>query len=293
MKKIRFYQVIIFLFYVLFFVLLLKNSFSGLDPDFGWHLKMGEDISLLKEVNYENYYNFIFPATDNYWLNHEWLSDFLLYQGYSNFGYIFINIVFAFIIVFSIFLLNNFISKNISKEKRFLLLLLPLELIGLRASLPHLGIRVQELSVLFLVLLFIIIYKFEKDALNNKKKYWKILFFLIPFMCLWANLHAGFLLGISLLFFYFGVKLIEKIISNHPHCFIYKFLSSFLSFKNTLPIKKLKIFFIFSIMAATSTIINPYGLKLFELLFQYKNTSYLKLIMEWFPQYYFPFYIGK
>lgn len=289
MRKIKFHQVIILLFYALFFILLMKNSLSYLDPDLGWHLKMGEDISIQKRVNYENYYNFIFPESDNYWINHEWLSDFLIYNTYSKLNYIFLNIIFALIIVFSLFILNNFTIREIIPEKRFLLLLLPLESIALKASLPHLGIRIQELSVLFVILLFLIIYKFEKNCLNNKKYYWGILFFLIPLVWFWSNMHAGFLLGISLLFFYLGIKIVEKITYNYPDSYIYKFLSSFLSFEKTIPLKKLSKFFIFSFLVCLSTILNPYGLKLFSFLFQYKNTAYLKIISEWFPQHLYPF----
>jgi len=289
LKKTKFHQIIIFLFYLFFFVLLLKNSFSYLDPDLGWHLKMGEDISLSKKVNYINHYNFIFSETENYWLNHEWLSDFLLFQSYSQLGYIFINIFFSLIIIMAIFLLNNFITKNITKEKRFLSFLLPLELIAIKASLPHFGVRIQELSVLFLVLLLLILSHFEKQSVDNKKNYWKILLFLPFLICLWANLHAGFLLGVALLFFYFGIKLTEKFISQRPDSFVYKKLSYFLSFKNTASYKKLIVFFSFSIIATLSTLLNPYGLKLFDFLFQYKNTAYLKIISEWLPQYYFPF----
>lgn len=289
LKKIKFYQIIIFLFYLLFFALLLRNSFSYLDPDLGWHLKMGEDISIEKKVNYINHYNFIFSESENYWLNHEWLSDFLLFQSYSKLGYIFINIFFALIIILAIFLLNNFISKNISQEKKFLLFLLPLELIALKASLPHFGVRIQELSVLFIVLLFLLLFYFEKQSIKNKNNYWKILLFLPPLICLWANLHASFLLGIALLFFYFGVKLVEKFISSYPKSLIYKLLSSFLSFENIVSYKKLMVFFSFSMLAVASTLLNPYGLKLFDFLFQYKNTAYLKIISEWFPQHYYPF----
>lgn len=289
LKKIKFHQIIIFLFYLLFFALLLRNSFSYLDPDLGWHLKMGEDISIEKKVNYINHYNFVFSETDNYWLNHEWLSDFLMFQSYSKLGYIFINIFFALIIILTIFLLNNFITKTISREKRFLLFLLPLELIALKAALPHFGVRIQELSVLFLVILFLIIERFEKQSLNNNKSYWKVLLWLLPLICLWANLHAGFLLSIALLFFYFGVKLVEKFISSYPKSLIYKSLNSFLSFEKVLPYKKLMVFLSFSIIATISSLLNPYGLKLFDFLFQYKNTAYLKAISEWLPQYYFPF----
>lgn len=289
MKKIKYHQTIVFLFYALFFILLLRNSLSYLDPDLGWHLKMGEDISIYKKVNYENYYNFIFSNNDNYWINHEWLSDFLLFQGYSNFGYITVSIVFALVILLSIYLLNSFLIKNIITEKKFLLYLMPLELIGLIASLPHFGIRIQEISVLFVLLLFIILYNFEQNISNNKKFYWKNLVLLIPLIYLWSNLHAGFLLGISLLFFYFGIKVVEKIILKYQNFSVFKFFKSFFSFKTVLSCKNLAIMMAFSLISILTTTINPYGLKLFNFLFQYKNTAYLKNISEWLPQYSFPF----
>lgn len=289
MKNIKFANLLIFLFYTLIFCLLLRNSFSTLDPDLGWHLKMGQDIAISKQVNYENHYNYIFSETDNYWINHEWLSDFLLFQCYSNFGYIFLNIVFALIIVGALFILNKFIIKNVIKKKEFLFFLLPLEIIGVKACMPHFGVRIQELSVLFIILLFIIIYLFEKRSFEKKDKAWLILFFLIPLIYVWTNLHGGFLIGIFLLFFYLGIKLTEKIISQYPNSKIYKLLNSFLSFPKILSFKDLKTFFIFSLIATASSFLTPYGLKLFDFLFQYKNTAYFKLITEWLPQYLYPF----
>ncbi len=289
MKNIKFDNVLILLFYSLFFCILLRNSFSTLDPDLGWHLKMGQDISTSKQVNYKNNYNYIFSESDNYWINHEWLSDFLLFQGYSNFGYIFISIIFALIIVGALFILNKFIIKNIVQEKNFLFFLLPLEVLGIKACLPHFGVRIQELSVLFIILLFIIIYLFEKRAFEKKDKAWLILFFLIPLIYIWTNLHGGFLLGVFLLFFYFGIKLAEKIISQYPNSWIYKLLNSFLSFPKILSFKDLNIFLGFSLISAATTLFTPYGLKLFDFLFQYKNTAYFKLITEWLPQYLYPF----
>lgn len=289
MKSIKFINTLIFLFYSLFFFLLLRNSFSTLDPDLGWHLKMGQDILISKHVNYENNYNYIFSEPDNYWINHEWLSDFLLFQGYSNFGYIVINIIFALIIVVALLILNKFIIKNIVQKKEFLLFLLPLEILGVKACMPHFGVRIQELSVLFIILLFIIIYLFEKRSFEKKDKAWLILFFLVPLIYIWTNLHGGFLIGIFLLFFYLGIKLIEKIISQYQKSWLYKTLNSFLSFSNILSFKDLGIFFGFSIISAVSTLFTPYGLKLFDFLFQYKNTAYFKLITEWLPQYIYPF----
>lgn len=288
MKKIKFKNIIIIFFYLIFFLLLLENSFSYLDPDLGWHLKAGEEVHLNKTVPYENYYNYVFPVEENFWINHEWLSDYLLFLTYDNWGYIFINIFFALIIVLTLIILNNFVNKKILQDNRSIYILLIIEVLAIKAMLPHFGVRIQEISVLFLLLLLIIIFNFEKRALNKNSRYFLILLWLVPLFYLWANLHAGFLLGIFILFFYLGIKIAEKIIFNFKEKKLGKTLSSFFNLENNLSNKNLKIFFIFSLLAIASTTLTPYGLKLFDFLSSYKNNAYLKMISEWLPQYYWP-----
>ncbi len=288
MKRIKFKNIIIIFFYLIFFLLLLKSSFSYLDPDLGWHLKAGEEAHLNKAVPYENYYNYVFPAEENFWINHEWLSDYLLFLAYDNWGYPFINIFFALLIILTLVILNGFVSKKIIKDERSIYIILIIEALGLRAMLPHFGVRVQEISVLFLLLLLIIVFNFEKGALNKNNRYFLVLIWLIPLFYLWANLHAGFLLGIFTLLFYLGVKIIEKIVYNFKDRKLGRTLESFFNLESRLGNKNLRIFFVFSILAVASTTLTPYGLKLFDFLSSYKNTAYLKIISEWLPQYYWP-----
>lgn len=289
MKKIKFRQIIAILFYTLFFLLLLKNSFSYLDPDFGWHLKVGQEIYNNRNVPSINHYNYVFSETENFWVDHEWLSNLLLFLSYDNFGYIFINIFFALIIIFAFIILNKFISKQIVNDPRVIYFLLPIETLGIKAILPHSGVRIQEISILFLALLLIIIYLFEKRALENKKNYYFVLFLLIPLLYLWANLHAGFLLGIALIFFYLLIKIIEKIFFNFKNNKIIGAFHNIINFSNNLSTKNIKIFLLFTVLATISTALTPYGLKLFDFLYSYGNNAYLKLISEWLPQYYWPF----
>jgi hypothetical protein len=70
--------------YALIFGLFLLKSLNVIDPDFGWHLREGQD-----------FLNGIFPATDIYnfnsadysWAAHEWLSDVLMAGLYGLGGY--------------------------------------------------------------------------------------------------------------------------------------------------------------------------------------------------------------
>jgi len=289
MKKPKFITIITFLFYLLFFILILNNSFKFLDPDFGWHLKVGEEIYLNQKVPNINHYNYIFSDSDNFWVDHEWLSNLLMFKTYNNFGYLTLNIIFALIFLLTIILLNRFIIKKISPNKLMIFPLFVIEVLGLKAMMPHSGVRIQEISWLFLLIILIILYYFENRALLNKKRYWLILIWLIPIIFLWTNLHASFLLGIAILFFYLGINIIEKIIFNYPNKFT-KPLIKFFNFNNVLNSKNLIILAIFSFLSTITTLLTPYGLKLFDFLYVYgSSTAYLTKISEWLPQFSYPF----
>jgi hypothetical protein len=289
MRKINFITLLTILFYILFFVLILKNSLSYLDPDFGWHLKVGEEIYKTREIPNINHYNYIFPDSDNFWVDHEWLSNLLTYLSYNNLGYFGVNIIFALIFLIILIIINNFLIKNLNNNRKLILPLFIIEIFALKGIMPHSGIRIQEISWLFLLLFLIIIYYFEKNSLLNKKNNFKILFFLVPLLYLWANLHASFLLGIAILFFYLIIKIIEKIILKYKNKFT-KFITKIFNFDTALKGKDLAIYFFIFLLSSLSTLLTPYGLKLFEFLYVYgNNTAYLKKISEWLPQFSYPF----
>jgi len=167
---------------------------------------------------------------------------------------------------------------------------LPLTLLGLISCQPHFGVRVQELSILFLLLELICIYNFEKSSVKKEKNSWKKLIPILIIIIFWTNMHGSFLLGIFILFFYLFIKIFETLFFylKNKNQTINK-IGSFFNFESLIEKKYLKIFFVFSLISTFLTIINPYGLKLFDFLFSYKNNAYLTIISEWLPQYYYPF----
>lgn len=291
MKKIKFITIFTSTLYTLIFFLLLKNSLSYLDPDLGWHLKAGEEVTISKNVNKVNHYNYIFEDGSP-WTNHEWFSDFIIFSIYDNYSYLALNIVFVLLIVLILIIAKNFIIKNFTKDKRSVYVILTLSLLGVLASRPHFGIRIQEAGPLFLLLEFIILHLFENRTRDRKNKnYWRILIWLIPLFYFWANMHGSFILGIFILFFYLGVKIIERVIYNPKNKNkLIKKMSKFFKYGPILNNKNLAIFFLFALISALFTLATPYGLKLFDLIkSMYESTAYLKIISEWLPQYYYPF----
>lgn len=254
-KKINWKFLFLLLFYILAFLLLFRNSYDYLDPDLGWHLKAGEEISLNKDVPRENFYNYTFTGS---WVDHEWLSDWASFKIYSNFGYLSLSLIFSLIIIFSLAILHLFIRHFFPKTS--FATLLSLQLLGLFASLPSFGVRMQEFGVLFLLLELLII-----SAFYYQKKI-KPLFLLIPLFYLWSCVHGSFLLGFALLFFFFVFSLL------------------FLRKRK----KDVFIFLLVSVITFAGTLFTPYGKELYSFLGGYSQTFYLTNIQEWLPFYYFP-----
>ena len=161
-------------FYLFILAILLYNSFSYLDPDFGWHLKMGEQIwqtRAVPDINHEDY-----TLLGTHWVDHEWLSNLFMYLVYQYFGYIALSIFFALLILAVLIIQLQFIRKFFLTNDRGLIFVLILQAFGLYAALPHLGVRVQEISIFCLLLLLIIIYLYNKECSATEQSHAPILF---------------------------------------------------------------------------------------------------------------------
>ncbi len=270
-KKLNFTLIFWILFYSFVFGLLLRNSFSYLDPDLGWHLQVGQEISETKVVPHLNHYNYTYTGA---WVDHEWLANLLLFEIYHNFGYIALSLIFASMILLSFILLNIISQKYFSKTPTFILA--GLQLFGLVACLPHFGIRVQEFGFLFLLLELWIIDNYTQTKSINK------LLLLLPLIYLWANLHGSFLFGLGLLFVWPVIKLLELYLAQSPW-------KKYINNSEFVALADIKKFALIAIGAGLLTLVTPYGAGLYSFLSGYGNSFYLLVIEEWLPQYNFPF----
>jgi hypothetical protein len=290
MKIINFKNTILALYLILAFFLLLKNSYSYLDPDLGWHLKIGEEIVKTKKL--PNVENHDFTLSGKEWVDHEWLINAITFSLYSRLGYGTVSIFFALLIILSLVLLYFLIKEEILEKykkrglslsaAKFLITLIPLQLFGLIASFPSWGVRMQEISALGLVLTLLIISYYTRRRAQKQKT--NILFWLPPLFYLWACLHAGFLIGLFIIFFWPAIKITENLLFRIN--FFHKTLK--LNFKNKLSAKDIAKFLFFSAITLILTLLTPYGLKLYGFLKSYGNTFYLTSINEWLPFYYYP-----
>ncbi len=258
-------------FYFFIFTLLLRWSFGYLDPDLGWHLKVGEEISRTMSVPEANHYNYTFTGD---WVDHEWLSNLAAFEVYSHQGYIVLSILFALLIVGVLIILNIWTRRIYPDISPFFIIIF--QLFGTIAASPHFGVRMQESGLLFLVLILTIIYHY------NKHRNWRWLLVLIPIMYLWACLHGSFLIGFAIFFIWAGVKIAEKIIHHYSN-------KDWLDFSHSLKWREILIFSGVALASFFATLATPYGLKLYSFLGGYKDSFYVWHIQEWRSQFLYPF----
>lgn len=257
------------LFYGLLFSILLHNSFSYLDPDFGWHLKFGEIIWYTADVPRDQI--FMWTLAGKTWVDHEWLANLGIYGLWSIGGYIFVSLCFALIPVITIWLINRHIFSHFIKNKEGQIIIACIEMVALYGMAPHLGIRVQELTLLALTILLILFSRVSIQK-NLTPPWWLPLLFYV-----WACVHAGFLLGLGLLTFWLGFQIV---IFYFPR----------LRGKYLIPLARpfLYQWVLLGGLSFLLTLITPYGLSLYSFLSEYRDTFYQSHIQEWLSPFTFP-----
>ena len=269
-------QLYLFFFYFFIFVFFLHNSFNYLDPDLGWHLKYGGET--IKTGQVPSLETRLYPIEGSKWVDHEWLANALMFLIYGKANYIILSLFFACVLLLSFLILNSWIiAKNKTNKLKTIFLITLFEGLGIFAISPHVGVRVQEFGLLFLLLLLIIIDYYEQ----TKSK--KAPFLLIPLLYFWSCLHGSFLISIFILFFWFfikiGILLVDKL----------KIKNFFQLEDGKLSISEICYFLFLALTAIISTIFTPYRTKLYSFLSDYTDNFYKTHIQEWLPAFFTPF----
>lgn len=163
------------------FILLFQIDQSMLE-DLGRHLKMGEAIMqclCVPQTNLFSYTNADFPV-----VNHEWLTQVVLFFFYKNFG------LQSLLILKMIILTITFgIVYFLAKQKSSWYWLTVVSLLCIIIFSARFRVRPEMFSYLFLSLFLLIIFLYEK----SKRKF----LILLPLLqVLWVNMHIYFILGL-------------------------------------------------------------------------------------------------
>src|SRR6266511_6291773 len=158
------------------------------DPDFWWHLKTGQYIFETRSIPHTDIFSSLRFGSE--WITHEWLSEVFMYSVFRKAGYGGLIVVFA-IVITAAFWIAYQRCRHLAGHpyvQGFAVLL------GAAATLPVWGVRPQMFSLL-LASIFI---SFLDRYLRREEM--PSIWWLVPLMILWVNLHAGFALGLGLVF---------------------------------------------------------------------------------------------
>jgi len=221
------------IFFFIFINIIFIHPISGNDTWF--HLRIGQDIWETKTISLKDFHSFTNSGTS--YINQSWLAQIFLYLVYKSTGLIGLQAfhsVSIFLMFFFLFLLGR--KKNFHLSLISIIFTIPF-IIG------HNEIRPYLFTWLFIPLILFLI---------DRK-----LLYIIPFIfLLWANIHAGFIIGIVFLFYY----LLQKSIKS----------------KKVYPL----IIFFLSLIA---TFINPYGPKIYLYPLTLGDAPQMFHIAEWTP----------
>jgi hypothetical protein len=190
-------------------VLVLKNIFSfpvmlggllvtgvyaarrefDVDPDFWWHLKIGDGI--LATHQWPTADHFSFTAAGNPWLAAEWLSE-LLFSAVNRVGGLrgleALFILLGAAIMVALYVFATLRSKNSKAGFVAAAVLLVL-------ATANFNLRPQMLGYLFLILTLIALERFRQ---GHPRALW----FLPPLFLLWVNTHPSWEIGLGTIFVY-------------------------------------------------------------------------------------------
>ncbi|HEY8999516.1 MAG TPA: hypothetical protein VIM53_04345 [Candidatus Saccharimonadales bacterium] len=148
-------------------------AWRKLDPDFGWHLQAGNYI---RAHGIPAHDIFTYTARQFRWIDHEWGNDVIVSFLYGHGGYVLTSLLYG-AIWSGALLVNNVRAR------------LGVLLVAAVAVTPYAGVRPVAWTALFLAVTL--------RALASKRP--RLVWF-VPFLFIvWANLHAGFVIGLVII----------------------------------------------------------------------------------------------
>jgi len=169
-----------------------------IDPDLWWHVKVGAWIVAHHAVPSRDIYSFTMYG--HAWTDHEWLSEVLMYWLYQLGGLWGPIVFFAGVIVVTFVLVYRTMRRLGISPFLAVFVLAACAF----ASSASWGPRVQMLSLLFLALFADLLSRYRSSG--NRR----LLIAFPVIMLLWANLHAGFVIGLAVLGIAIAGLLLER-----------------------------------------------------------------------------------
>jgi hypothetical protein len=227
-----------------------------MDPDFWWHLKTGQYIVATKSIPRTD----IFSTTrfGSEWVTHEWLSEILMYAVFSLLGFGGLIVGFAAVITVAFWIAYR--RCEVRTPHVFVAALALL--LAVSTTTPTWGVRPQMFSLLFASIFLAVLDKYCRGEDTP------LIWCLVPLMILWANMHAGFAIGlVFILLTIVGIAIDELILHKRSFASIWT------------SIRRLCLVWLITVVAVA---INPNGLRLYSYPFEtLRSYAQMRYIEEW------------
>jgi hypothetical protein len=234
-------------------ILLLRFPF---DPDMWWHLKVGQDL-LAGIFPYRDIYTWSMPAYP--WVDHEWLTDVLMYVVQHTFGLVGLGLVFIGVTVSAYMLAARtgaLIHQQLSPDAALSnsaswRLGAVVAIVGVFINLEIIGARAQMISLLGFSAVTYWIWQY---LTGERKSLW----IFVPVFWLWANLHGGFTLGLMVV----GLTLVSLVAAHR-----------FSALRQTFPlcltgatgqVERIRHVALALTGSVAASLINPYTVRIYE-----------------------------
>ena len=233
------------------------------DFDLWWHLKQGQLIYETRAIPQHDDFSYTTEMkesinaprthgmnqtsstdTKRYWstsIKRNWLSQLIFYLVYLAGGFIGIGIFKSVMFAATYLVLYVTMVKRGADHLISFLVLCLIAFIGIDFNFT----RSQIFSFLLFPCVLYILYDFKKGG--------KSFYFLPVLMILWANIHGGFILGDFIILSFCFMELLKYSLKNKLA----------LPIDSSLPVKRLKVLFFFSLTAIVGSLLNPNGYKPF------------------------------
>jgi len=253
------------LFVVLAAILLLLPSFATManDPGLGWHLASG---AMIIESGWQapRYDPFIYAERPIQWVADQWLGSalFALVYKYLAWEGLYALTFLSFILCFFPLMYSTAFRQSGSCFASLIA-----TVICLRAAQLHFIIRPLILSLVLFAVFCFLLYRL-RDRLLRKESIWFELSLLPPLFLLWANIHPYFLLGLVIFATFLAGLIWDQ--------FVLK--------RYLVTVKRWLALLVTLALAAGATLINPYGIELYQnILSLTGNDFFTNLMSEWQP----------
>jgi hypothetical protein len=237
------------------------------DRDFWWHLKTGQYIVDTRTIPHTDIFSSVRFGSE--WITHEWLSEVFIYGIFRALGFPGLIIFFALIVTaaFGISYLTCRARSVPPVIAAFAILL------GAFATMLIWGVRPQMFSLL---LASIFLYVLDRYARGGRVG---TLWWLVPLTVLWANLHAGFALGPTLIVVTVLGLSLEALLSRG---------------QGAVDWRRIRLLVLVLIICVLAVSLNPNGLRLYSYPFETLNSSsMMQYIQEWrSPNFHDPRFLG-